>query len=556
MNRNVESHFSELPKIELSRSTFDRSSGHKTSFNVGQLIPFYVDEVLPGDTFKVKTSAVVRLQTLLTPIMDNVYMDTYYFYVPNRIVWTHWKEFCGENNSSAWIPNTAYSIPRINLPASTGFAVGTIADYFGIPTGVPGYSGQLTSSLPSALPFRGYAMIVDQYFRDQNVSDPQVINLGDSLTQGSNSTLYTNCEQGGQPYLVAKYHDYFTSALPSPLKGPEIGIFSSAGLPTSGTGLMYSPVVARDSVFTTNDGVTHAHTPGNTTGSYLFAGSESNPIIKGGHTTIPNNNDLVLDNLWSDVTQMNISINSLRLAFQLQKFYEKNARAGTRYRELLKEHFGVTSSDARMQIPEYLGGHRFPLSIHQVANTSQGTNSFLGDLGAMSNTSDVHEDFIKSFEEHGYVIGVCCVRYDHSYPQGLEQFWTRTNKEDFYWPVFANIGEQPVYTQEIYYDQSTTNNAVFGYQEAYASYRYKPSRISGELRPGISNSLASWHLSDYYTSRPYLSHTWIQEDKNNVDRVLAVTSNVSNQVLADFWIENECTRCMPMYSVPGLIDHH
>ena len=254
---------------------------------------------------------------------------------------------------------------------------------------------------------------------------------------------------------------------------------------------------------------------------------------------------------------MNLSINELRLAFQLQKFYEKNARAGTRYREVLLEHFGVHSSDARMQIPEYLGGHRFPLAIHQVANQSQGTNDFLGDLGAMSSTADVHEDFVKSFEEHGFVIGVCVVRYDHSYPQGLEKFWSRENVTDYYWPVFANIGEQPVYGREIYWSATDAdNNTVIGYQEAWADYRYKPNRVSGEMRPGIANSLASWHLADYYTSLPTLSDSWIREDPANVDRVLAVTSATSNQVFADFYFKNVCTRCMPMYSIPGLIDHH
>lgn len=228
---------------------------------------------------------------------------------------------------------------------------------------------------------------------------------------------------------------------------------------------------------------------------------------------------------------------------------------------MLKEHFGVTSPDARMMIPEYLGGHRVPLAIHQITNQSQGESDFLGDLGAMSNTADVHDDFVKSFTEHGFVIGVCCVRYDHSYPQGLEKAWSRRDKLDFYWPVFANIGEQPVKKREIYmqpFDSQNpdANDAVFGYQEAWAEYRYKPNRVSGEMRPGIQNSLASWHLADYYQSVPSLSDSWIREDKTNVDRVLAVTSAVSNQVFCDFYVKNIVTRCMPMYSIPGLVDHH
>ena len=564
MNRNVESHFSELPQIDIGRSTFDRSASHKTSFNVGYLIPFFVDEVLPCDTFKVTTSAVVRLQTLLTPIMDNMYMDTYYFFVPNRIVWTHWKEFMGENTSSAWLPATEYTVPR-TVPLSTGWNVGTIADYMGIPTGVASSTG---IAAPMSLPFRAYAMICDQWFRDQNLTDPINITLGDANTQGSNGSNYiTDIEKGGMPFKVAKLHDYFTSATRAPQKGINVGITNSyinnTPVNFKMSGPAWAPVYARNdnTSFDTYHPrvgvdvyniVNQAGEPGRLTSG---SGSSGSSLNKGGSTS---NHQFTFDNLWADVSQSNITINDLRLAFQLQKYFEKNARAGTRYREIIKEHFGVTTSDARMMIPEYLGGHRFPLSIHQVANTTAGQNEFLGDLGAMSNTSDVHEDFVRSFEEHGFVIGVCCVRYDHSYPQGLERFWMRDRKLSYYYPVFANIGEQAIMKRELYWaDESAySGNNVFGYQEAWAEYRYKPNRVSGEMRPGIQNSLATWHLADYYTSVPSLSDTWIREDENTVDRVLSVDHNTAHQVFCDFYVNNIVTRPMPLYSIPGLIDHH
>lgn len=561
MNRNVESHFSELPKVDIQRSIFDRSSSHKTSFNVGELIPFYIDEVLPGDTFKVTTSAIVRLQTPLTPIMDNIYMDTYFFFVPNRIIWEHWKNFMGENTSSEWLPSATYAIPKIN-PPSGGWNVGTIADYLGIPVGVGGSTNYVK---PSHLPFRAYCAIANEFFRDQNLTKPIIYSKGDSQTQGTNGTNYiTDTQCGGAPFKVSKYHDYFTSCLPAPQKGPSVPIIGHYDFTSSYnnyTGSMvsnsiYAPVFARsgndipNSYIGTN--IYFKSSSSDTTGKPLN-NNGSDDAVFGSGTGYTKASPI---NLWADLSNLNSSINDLRIAFQLQKFYEKNARAGTRYREILKEHFGVTSSDARMQIPEYLGGHRFPLSIHQVANQSQGATDFLGDLGAMSNTSDIHEDFVKSFEEHGYVLGLACVRYDHSYPQGLEKFWRRSLNTDFYMPVFANIGEQAVYKSEVYYDPTSSTDDVFGYQEAWADYRYKPSRVSGEMRPGVTNSLATWHLADYYNAAPTLSDSWIREDKSNIDRVLSVQSSAANQVFCDFYVKNIATRPMPVYSIPGLADHH
>lgn len=588
MNRNVESHFSQIPNADIQRSIFDRSSAHKTSFNVGELIPFYLDEILPGDSVNISTSKVIRLQTLLTPIMDNMYLDTYWFFVPNRLLWDHWKQFCGENTESAWVPATTYEIPTIKSPEG-GFSVGTIADYMGLPVNV-----EFTEARrPSALPFRAYALIADQFFRDQNLTDPLNIPLGDAVQQGSNGSDYvSDVANGGKPFKVAKYHDYFTSCLPSPQKGaaPSVKIGSDF---IGGDFPVYSKSSTIDVSKFYPETVTFANsirflTSDVGTSSPAFSPTYSQqrssfvqPQTKAMSTSSSSDVDelrVFLDNngapsgtsgggqfsialpvnLWANVPSQSLSgspidINQLRLAFQAQRFLERNARGGTRYVEILQSHFGVTSPDARLQRPEYLGGNRIALNINSVSNTAQTDQDFLGDLGANSVTSDVHGDVVKSFTEHGFLMCVGCVRYDHTYSQGMERFWSRKQFTDFYLPVFANIGEQPVYTDEIYY---SGNQDVFGYQEAWADYRYKPNRVSGEMRPNVANTLASWHLADNYAASPTLSDSWIREDKGIVDRVLAVSSANSNQVFCDLYFKATYTRPMPMYSVPGLIDHN
>ena len=371
MNRNTESHFSLAPHVDISRSRFDRSASLKTSFNVGDVVPFFLDEVLPGDTFSVDTSKVVRMQTLLTPMMDNVYLDTYYFFVPNRLVWDHWKQFCGENTESAWIPETEYTMPQITSPASSGWAVGTLADYFGIPTGVPGLS-------VSALPFRAYALIMNEWFRDQNLQDPLVVPTDDSTVAGVNTgTFVTDVAKGGKPFIAAKYHDYFTSCLPSPQKGPDVLIPAA----TAGE----YPVV----------GKYQTHDPG----GYGMFGRVSKysdiGTLFGTGTLVTNSNVLqisdddtpyssTLDNKIVGFEPTNLyavasgglgaTINQLRLAFQIQKFYEQQARGGSRYTEVIRSFFGVTSPDARLQRPEYLGGNRVPINVNQIIQQS-GTES-------------------------------------------------------------------------------------------------------------------------------------------------------------------------------------
>ena len=589
MSRNANSRFSVNPtSIDISRSTFSRNSSLKTSFNVGDIVPIYLDEVLPGDTFNIKTSKVVRLQTLITPMMDNLYLDTYFFFVPNRLVWEHWQNFMGENTDSAWVPQVEYEVPQITAPAETGWTKGTIADYFGVPTNIPNLS-------ISALPFRAYALIVNDWFRDENLSNPLNIPVNDTTIQGVNTGVFvTDVVKGGLPYKASKYHDYFTSALPGPQKGPNVSISLTGEAPVFGNSYAF-PVQTADTTGgekflgyinhfgDSNDhharlGIDHyyAHNPAMQPGNnstpmledtspsgyvntFSKAGDYSGAVIGAATKQQLEANGLSYDKsgLYADLGLANsISVNALRLAFQIQKLYEKDARGGTRYIELLKSHFGVTSPDARLQRPEYLGGNRLPITINQVVQQSETATTPQGNVAGYSVTTDTHSDFTKSFVEHGFVIGLAVVRYDHTYQQGLQRFWSRKDRFDYYWPVLANIGEQPILNKEIYAQGTAKDNEVFGYQEAWADYRYKPSIVTGEMRSNYQTSLDSWHLADDYQSLPYLSSSWIAEDKSNVDRVLAVQSSVSNQLFGDFYFQCKTTRAMPLYSIPGLIDHH
>lgn len=553
MNRNVESHFSLLPHADISRSTFDRSHSLKTSFNVGDIVPFYVDEVLPGDTFDLKTSKVIRMPSLITPIMDNIYLDTYFFFVPNRLTWEHWKQFQGENTQSAWIPTVQYTVPQLTAPAD-GWSIGTIADYMGIPTGVPNLS-------VNALPFRAYALIMNEWFRDENLTDPLVVPVDDTNVVGVNTGDYiTDVAKGGLPFKAAKYHDYFTSCLPSPQKGPDVTI------PVADPGPLpvYTASPGHDRNIPESSGLTPT--------SFMLTGLNSSGVgtsssvyhhIPSGNLTLGSSGSdgfsTFTDNLWAynDGTASVATINQLRLAFQIQKMYEKDARGGTRYIEILKAHFGVTSPDARLQRPEYLGGNRIPINVNQIVQQSQTTDvSPQGNPVGLSLTSDSHSDFRKSFVEHGFIIGLMVARYDHTYQQGIERFWSRQDRFDYYFPVFANIGEQAVKNKEIYAQGTDQDDEVFGYQEAWADYRFKPNHVTGEMRSASPQSLDVWHLADDYDALPSLSDAWIRENSATVDRVIAVTSQITHQLFADIYVQCRSTRPMPVYSVPGLVDHH
>lgn len=581
MNRNQNSHFSKNPQVDIQRSRFDRSSSVKFSGNVGDIIPFYVDEVLPGDTFDIELSKLVRLQTLITPVMDNLYMDTYWFYVPYRLLWEHWREFMGENTKAPWFSDVEYSIPQVNSPgvntnvppnndgeSYNGWSPGTIADYMGIP-GI--WSSDNRPFSVSALPFRAYALIYNEWFRDENLQTPQTVSTGDdSITgadkpNGTSQSPLSQAERGGYPLKAGKFRDYFTSCLPSPQKGPDVLL----------------PLGSKAPVYAFEDKINHELMPKLSSGNFVpssWIGSEGgkfsdntvyaadfygNPdgsatVRSGGVVTESGEfESIVPDNLWADLNNATAAtVNQLRLAFAIQRIYEKDARGGSRYIEILSNHFGVTSPDSRLQRPEYLGGNRMLVNVNQVVQNSESATTPQGTTTAYSLTVDTHQDFTHSFVEHGILMGLCVARYEHTYQQGLERFWSRKNRFDFYWPSLANIGEQPVYNREIYLQGNAKDDEVFGYQEAFADYRYKPNRVAGEMRSGIEKSLDAWHLADDYNSQPFLSADWIQEDKTNVDRCLAVTSKVANQFFADFYIKNLCTRPMPVFSIPGLIDHH
>lgn len=567
MNRNVESHFSIAPTLTPERSTFDRSTEIKLTGSVGQLIPFFRDEVLPGDTFRIDTSKVVRLQTPITPIMDNLYIDTFFFFIPRRLVWKHWKEFCGENTESAWAQSTEYTIPQVTAPLA-GWIEGSIADYLGVRP----YTGGLSID---ACYFRAYAKVVDDWFRDQNLQDPVLIPDGDATATGSNGTDYvTDLALGGMPFIASRYHDYFSSCLPSPQKGP------SALIPVAEPELMpvsaraeWIPKDAGGRIYGTQDESyrvplvwtdTNPEYVGDGTdgGSMSFNGQQfgaaksgqENPVEVGQYTY----RMLTPINLWAESSGNAIAatIAELRTAFQIQRFLEKNARSGTRYIEMIKAHFGVTSPDARLQRSEYLGGSRVPVVINQVLQTSETSLTPQGTTGAFSLTTSQGDKFTRSFTEHGIILGLMCVRYNHSYQQGVERLLTRKTKYDFYWPVFSHLSEMAVKNREIYAQGTTTDEEVFGYQEAWADYRYAPDRIAGQMRSDSNYSLDVWHLADDYNKLPTLSSGWIQEDRSTVDRVLAVESVLADQWFADIYTRNYCTRVMPTFSIPGLIDHY
>ena len=566
MNRNKEAGFNQVPRLDITRSRFKRRQDVKLTMNAGKLIPFYVDEVLPGDTFSIDQAAIIRMTTPIFPVMDNCYMDVYYFFTPNRILWKNWKRFMGENDNGPWVQTQEYTIPQIKVQASaSGHALpleGSLMDYMGIPTKV--CKDATTEFEVNALPFRAYAMIWQEWFRDQNVDNPAINSNDDATVTYADANDDKNIEKilqeayrGGRPLPVNKFHDYFTSALPSPQKaGQPVSIPLSGSAPLG----MYNGNTGKVTInskimkaIAADAGLLSSGTIFNAADWDVGDGPVANKGLAVGKNTQSAFSGVALG---ADLSKVNaITINQLRQAFQVQKYYEQLARGGSRYREMIYSLFHTKISDKTVQIPEYLGGTRITINMSQVIQTSGTTaESPQGNTAAVSVTPYNGSMFTKSFEEHGYVIGVCCIRHDHTYQQGLERMWSRRTNLDFYYPVFANLGEQAILKKELYLTGTSTDEQAFGYQEAWAEYRMKPNRICGKFRSNAEGTLDSWHYGDNYEETPSLSQAWMKEGDSEIQRTLAVDNEP--QFIMDTVIDNTSVRPMPMYSIPGLVDHH
>jgi len=524
--------FAQVPQAEIPRSSFDRSHGHKTTFYAGQLIPVFVDEALPGDTFALNMTAFARLATPLHPFMDNLFLNSFFFAVPIRLIWENWERFNGAQDDPG--DSTDFLVPQIVAPTG-GFQAGSIYDYFGLPTGVGGIS-------VSAFWARAYNLIWNEWFRDQNLQDSLTIDRSDGPDNASTFALRRR----------GKRHDYFTSALPWPQKGDSVDLplGSQATVLTNATG------------FTDLTGAgTGPHNPiiYNTTGTNPAspgAGSlQTNSSGGSSHTGGAGSSTGVFPvNLYADLTNATAAtINQLRQAFQIQKLLERDARGGTRYTEIIRAHFGVTSPDARLQRPEYLGGGSSPINVSPIAQTSEtDAGTPLATLAGIGTANLVNHGFTQSFTEHGVIIGLVNVRADLTYQQGIDRMWSRQTRYDFYWPALAHIGEQAILNKEIYATGEATDEDVFAYQERFAEYRYKPSRIMGLFRSDATGTLDAWHLAQDFSALPTLGDTFIQDDPP-FDRVIAVPAEP--HFLFDSFFSLRCARPMPLYGVPGLIDH-
>lgn len=569
MNRNNERHFNNIPQMKTSRSRFKMKQDIKLTLNAGKLIPFYVAETLPGDTFSVDTKGICRMATPIYPVMDNCYLDIYYFHVPMRIVWEHTKEFFGENSTDAWTQKTEYKVPELELISDPQHEIpfeNSILDYMGIPTKT--YSGEKKGYI-NALPIRAYVKIWQEWFRDQNVDNPAILKTSDEATRYADHTnedvskdiILKEAEKGGRPLWVNKFHDRFTSALPSPQKGEAMLIPMSGNAPIR---------TYTDKAMTKQ--VAAIGTPEAYYSPWTWGGEEADLQQLNDLDNIPNFQSRLVGqakNNYNFVEQGKINptktayigadlsatttatINNLRQAFAVQQFMEADARGGTRYREIIRNHFGVEIDDKTVQIPEYLGGQRYMINVNQVVQTSAtDTTSPQGNAAAISVTPFMESSFTKSFQEHGYVIGVCCIRNDNTYQQGIEKLWTRREKFDFYWPEFAHLGEQAILNKEIYAQGTEDDEKAFGYQEAYSEYRMTPNRVCGKFRSNAEQTLDAWHYADNYKKLPTLSQEWLATDKSVIDRTIAVQNQP--QFIMDVLVENDAVRPMPIYGTPGL----
>lgn len=539
MNRNSEQHYAQVPHAEIRRAKFQRDFNLLTTMNEGDLVPIYLDEVLPADTFKINLNALVRMATPLYPVMDNAYMDFYFFFVPARLLWKHFQNLMGQNDSTFWAETTEYTTPVTTAPEG-GWNVGTLADYFGIPTGVSGLK-------VNSLPFRAYAKVWNEWFRDENLQQPVTQSMDDTTTAGVNTgTNLSDAEAGGLPLKVCKYKDYFTSCLPSPQKAAE-----PVTIPLTGN----APIKGYK-----DEGRTTPVT-GETNTFYSIGPAEAGQKVQVGQIGADKQGLAMYWGKNSSLTYLgaelgNITgatINELRQAIAVQHIFERDARTGTRYKEILKGAWGVTSPDARLDRSEYIGGHRMPINVNQVIQTSStDSTSPQGNTGAYSMTTLSKNMCTYSATEHGYVLGLAAIRVDHSYQQGLSRLWTRNTRFSYYDPMLANLGEQAVLNQEIYAQGKPQDEEVFGYQEAWADYRYRTNMVTSEMRSTYKQTLDAWHYADKYGALPTLSSSWIKEGTENIDRTLAVQSSNSHQFICNFYYEQAWTRPMPIYSVPGI----
>ena len=553
MNRNNERHFNQIPEMKASRTRFNRDQTILTTFDSGKLIPFYVDEVLPGDTFNVNTSAIIRMTTPKYPVMDDAFIDFYYFYCPNRILWDNFKYFMGEVESRPWMPAKTYKVPEIKIEGAEDTPLpkeGTILDYMGVPTKIKNIFNV------NALPVRAYVKIWNEFFRDENVGNAAVFKTDDetviySDTANNEDDILTKAITGGICLPVNKFHDYFTSCLPYPQRGPEVT------LPMTGNAMIKGfedLKLKKQTALNANSFFDGKTTPGNMKGKLYGIstyGGEGQAYVNVG-TGEGDIHEVVY--LGADLESVTAStINDLRKAVAVQQYYEAMARGGSRYREQVQALWNVVISDKTVQVPEYLGGGRYRVNMNQIVQTSgqqSNTDTPIGETGAMSVTPVNESSFTKSFEEHGFVIGVCCVRHNHSYQQGLERFWSRTDRLDYYVPQFANLGEQPVKKKEIMLTGTSSDEETFGYQEAWADYRMKPNRVSGLMRSNATGTLDFWHYADNYNKVPTLSQEWMAEGKEEIGRTLIVQDEP--QFFGAIRVANKTTRRMPLYSVPGL----
>lgn len=538
MNRNNERHFNQIPEMKASRTRFNRDQTILTTFDSGKLIPFYVDEVLPGDTFNVDTSAIIRMTTPKYPVMDDAFIDFYYFYCPNRILWDNFKYFMGEVEATPWMPKKNYTVPQIVIKGTDAAPAPnerSILDYMGVPTKVK------KSFEINALPIRAYVKIWNEFFRDENVNNVATLKTDDTNVTyefGKEDWVQeaeNNAYKGGNLLPVNKFHDYFTSCLPYPQRGPAVT------LPMEGN----AAVKLYNNAELTEALPESYRVPLSTNGEIF-----NSVAIDGKKPAVVMGSDEA-GYLGTDLsTVTTATINDLRKAVAVQQYYEALARGGSRYREQVQALWNVVISDKTVQVPEYLGGGRYHVNINQIVQTASIDKSPLGETGAMSVTPINESSFTKSFEEHGFVIGVCCVRHNRSYQQGLERFWSRSDRLDYYVPQFANLGEQPVKKKEIMLTGTATDEETFGYQEAWADYRMKPNRVSGLMRSNATGTLDFWHYADNYKTVPTLSQDWMEEGKIEMARTLVVQNEP--QFFGAIRVANKTTRRMPLYSVPGL----